>query len=111
LTTIRAELTGSNTCTALGVTVRANAPVLEICRVLVAADHGPTLGLEAWRGDVLCLRVRSIGEAAGLTVEDNRHGTPVLRRRKADSGVAWGPPVAPICPAYTGHRARGRGAL
>jgi hypothetical protein len=40
--------------------------------------------LEAWRGDVLCLRVRSIGEAAGLEI--NPRGTGF--RRAAAVGTA-----------------------
>jgi hypothetical protein len=74
---IRAELTG-NQCSALGVTARAAAPVLALCRKLVAAGHDPALPLEAYRGDVLSLRVRSIGEAAGLEI--NGDGTGFRRR-------------------------------
>jgi hypothetical protein len=33
-----------------------------------------------WRGNVLCLRIRSIGEAAQFSIEDDRHGRPRLRR-------------------------------
>ena len=40
---IRAELTGSNLCSALGITARAAAPVLALCRQLVAAGHDPAL--------------------------------------------------------------------
>ena len=90
---IHADLTG-NTCTALGITARGAAPVLALCRVLVAAGHDPSRPLHAYRGDVLALRVRSIGEGARLTVEDNRFGTPVLRRwRNRDAGVGSAPPV------------------
>ena len=70
---IFAELIGSNTCTAAGITVVDHAAVLALCRALVTAGH-------AYRGDVLCLRVRSIGEGARLTIEDDRHGRPRLRR-------------------------------
>lgn len=62
---IRAEIVG-DTCTAAGLTVQASAPVLALCRVLIARGHDPTAPLEAWRGDVLSLRVRSIGEGAKL---------------------------------------------
>jgi hypothetical protein len=61
---IRAEIKGENTCTALGITARAEAPVLKLCRLLVAAGHDPCLALHAYRGDVLCLKVSSIGEGA-----------------------------------------------
>jgi hypothetical protein len=63
---IRAEIKGENTCTALGITARAEAPVLKLCRLLVAAGHDPSLALCAYRGDVLCLKVRNIGEGARL---------------------------------------------
>jgi hypothetical protein len=77
---IRATLIGDNRCEAAGITVRGSAPVLALCRKLVEAGHDPAPALEAYRGETLCLRIRSIGEAAGLTVEDSRHGTPRFRR-------------------------------
>src|SRR5262249_20877271 len=79
---IVAELIGSNTCTAAGITVvdHAPAPARALCRALVTAGQDPNRPLHAYRGDVLCLRVRSIGQAAQLAVEDDRHGRPRLRR-------------------------------
>jgi hypothetical protein len=77
------RLTACNTCTALGISVRAAAPVLAICRSLVAAGHDPHKQLRVYRGDVLCLTVRSIGEGAGLTVADDRLGRPKFRRHTA----------------------------
>jgi hypothetical protein len=65
---IRAELTGSDTCTAAGVTVTAYAPELVLCRSLIAAGMSPDQAMECWRGSMLCLRIRSIGEAAGLEI-------------------------------------------
>jgi hypothetical protein len=65
---IRAELIGTETCKAAGITANGNAPALALCRRLVATGHDPGTPLEAWRGDVLALRVRSIGEAARLRV-------------------------------------------
>jgi hypothetical protein len=56
---------------------------------LVGAGHDPTTPLHAYRGDVLCLIVRSIGEAAVL--ELNGDGTGFRRRRKPDAA----PPIAP----------------
>jgi hypothetical protein len=73
---IRADLLGDNTCTALGIVAEANTPVLAMCRKLIAAGHGPTTRLEAYRGNVLCLWVRSLGEAARLTVKAMGNGTP-----------------------------------
>jgi hypothetical protein len=77
---IFAELIGSNTCMAAGITVVDHAPVLALCRSLVTVGHDLNRPLHAYRGDVLCLRVRSIGEGARLTVEDDRRGRPRLRR-------------------------------
>jgi hypothetical protein len=77
---IVAELIGSNTCTAAGITVVDHAPMLALCRALVTAGQDSNRPLHAYRGHVLCLCVRSIGEGARLTVEDDRHGRPRLRR-------------------------------
>jgi hypothetical protein len=77
---IRAELIGSDCCSALGITAQSTAPVLGLCRLLVEAGHDPTVPLEGWRGATLCLRVRSISEGAQLTIEDDRRGRPRLRR-------------------------------
>src|SRR5262249_58134740 len=77
---IIAELVGSNASTAAGITVVDHAPVLALCRALVTAGQDPNRPLHAYRGDVLCLRLRSIGEGARLTVEDDQHGQPRLRR-------------------------------
>jgi hypothetical protein len=70
--TIRAELIGTRACVACGITARVNAPVPALCRLLIEAGHDPASRLEAWRGDVLCLKVRAIGEAARLTVDESR---------------------------------------
>lgn len=68
---MRAELIGSNQATACGVTVSGrNAPVLALCRALIEAGHDPAIPLEAYRGNTLCLRVRSIGEGAALSVSE-----------------------------------------
>jgi len=94
---IFAELIGSNTCTAAGVTVVDHAPVFALCRALVKAGQEPNRPLHAYRGDVLCLCVRSIGEGARLTVEDDRHGRPRLRRwRNRAKGCGAAPLVRQI---------------
>ena len=92
---IGAELTGSSTASACGLTARSRSPVLALCRQLVEADHDADMLLEAYRGDVLCLKVHSIGEAAGLDVNsrgsrfapacDVRAAPPVRSTTKADS--------------------------
>jgi hypothetical protein len=82
----RAELVGSDTATALGISVMAHTPVLQLCRVLVANGHDPTTSLEAYREATLCLIIRSIGEGAEL--EPNARGTGFRRRRAEDAGPA-----------------------
>jgi len=71
---VRAVLTDDDTCSALGLTVCSSSPVLALCRKLVKAGHDPSLPLEAWRGDTLAIRIRSIGEAAQLEVNGEGAG-------------------------------------
>ena len=97
---IVAKLSSSDTCTALGLTALSPAPVLALCRQLVAAGHDPALPLHVMRGDTLALIVRSIGEAAALEI--NGEGSGFRPRRQPDAA----PPIAPKLPARTGHRAR-----
>jgi hypothetical protein len=82
---IRAELIGSDACAALGVTVRATAPVPALCRRLIEEGHDPATPLEAWCGDVLCLRVRSIGAAAALRIGTHGVGFETLSECTAAS--------------------------
>jgi hypothetical protein len=71
-----AELIGSDTCTAVGITARSHAPALALCRQLLAAGLDPDQALEVYRNGTLSLRIRSIGEGARLTVKDDNRGTP-----------------------------------
>ena len=77
---IRAELASDDTCT--GITAKSSAPVLSLCRKLLKAGHDPATPLEAWRGSVLCLRVRSIGEAARLRMGVAPTGRPIFKRHE-----------------------------
>jgi hypothetical protein len=81
--TIRAALTGDDTCAALGITVRSSSPVLSLCRKLIDAGHDPSTPLEAYRGDTLALRVKSIGQGARLEV--NGEGTGFRAVRQPDA--------------------------
>jgi hypothetical protein len=96
-----AELIGSHRCAALGITVSATAPVLALCRQLIADGYDPGLPLEIWRGPVLCLRVRSIGEAAQLRVAT--HGRWFERSRGCAAECTAASPVEEtpvrLCPA------------
>ena len=74
---IRADLIGSDTCIALGLAINSSSPVLALCRALVESGHDTAIALDAYRG-VLCLRVRSIGDAAALEV--NARGTGFVVR-------------------------------
>jgi hypothetical protein len=87
LSAIHAELAWDDHATASGIVARGSSPVLKLCRLLVDAGHDPDLPLEAWRNGVLCLHVRSIGEAAGLRV--NNKGTAFVRA----SAVPTAPPI------------------
>jgi hypothetical protein len=68
---IRAEIHGDDRCAAEGITVVARAPVQGICRKLIEAGYDPATPLEVFRGAVLALRVRSIGDGAALTVDEH----------------------------------------
>jgi hypothetical protein len=68
---VRGELIGSDIAIASGIAVNGNAPTLKLCRELVAAGFNPATRLEVYRGEVLCLTVRSIGEGAKLTVRED----------------------------------------
>jgi hypothetical protein len=65
---IRADLIGSDCCSALGINGRGHSPVLGLCPKLIEAGYDPATPLKVYRGETLSLRIRSIGEAARLRV-------------------------------------------
>jgi hypothetical protein len=71
-TTVRAELIAGDTAVTLGITANSHTPVLSLCRKLAEAGHDPATPLHAYRGDTLCLTIRSIGDGAGLTVAEHQ---------------------------------------
>ena len=75
---IRALLIGSNRCDAAGFIVRGRAPVTMLCRILLEAGYDSGRPLHAYRGDVLSLRIRTIGKGARLTVKTAGSGCPVF---------------------------------
>jgi hypothetical protein len=81
-TTIRAELFGSDTCKVAGITAIDTAPVLALCRKLLAAGVSPDRTVEVYRGAELAFTIASVGQAANLEI--NGHGTGFRRLR------AWG---------------------
>jgi hypothetical protein len=92
---IIATLSGSDTCSAIGVTAQSSSPVLELCRRLIAADHDPRTPLRVYRSNMLCLHVRSIGEASWLRV--GGHGIGFERDRECGGS----PPVSQSSTART----------
>jgi hypothetical protein len=93
---IFAILLGSDRCIAEGISVRAYAPVLALCRALIDAGYDPKRALLSHRGGDLALAVRSIGEGALLTVEDDRHGRPRLRRWRVRGRCGDDPPASKL---------------
>ena len=92
LAQIAARLTGSHRCEAFGIVATGHAPVLMLCRELLAAGVYPDAELTVYRNGVLSLRIQSIRAAARLTVEDGETGIPRFRlirpeRRGAASPV------------------------
>jgi hypothetical protein len=82
-----AEL-GNDRCAALGIIGRGEAPALDLCRRLVAAGVDPVTPLHVYRGDVLALRIRWIGEGAQLDIVTDSRGTPRFRRHRIRGGAA-----------------------
>jgi hypothetical protein len=100
LLAIRARLAESSTCSAAGKTAIGPAPVLTLCRQLVAAGLDPNHALEVYRGPTLALFVRNIGEAARLTVrESTRDGRPRFARLSSDGSA----PMRKSSPAGEDH--------
>ncbi len=87
-----ADIIGSDQCQAEGFTARGSSPVLAICRKLIEAGFDPDLPIRADRGDVLCLTIRSIGEAAQLIVKSAGNDVPIFAVNTSHEGAA-APPV------------------
>ena len=88
---IVAQISGSETASAVGLTVRSSSPIIALCRKLLERGHDPATPLEAYRGPTLALTVRSIGEGARLRV---RRG----------GGFEIDPSFAPTAPAVRRSR-------
>jgi hypothetical protein len=85
---ISAELFGDDRAVALGIQAQSSAPVLALCRALVAAGHDPASPLHAYRAETLALQVRSIGEGAALDIVDSRFQKWHPRKPSAASPIA-----------------------
>ena len=88
-----AELTGSDTCTSAGITAQGHAPVLALCRALLAQGLDPDAALTVYRNGAEALRIRRIGEAAKLTVRDDDRGVPRFRRWEPSQSRAEAAPM------------------
>ena len=77
---IAAEISSDTIARSCGIEIKSPSPVLALCRQLVAEGCKPNTPLEAYRGDTLCLTIRSIGEAAGLQI--GGHGRGFTRARE-----------------------------
>jgi hypothetical protein len=87
---LRAVLIG-DTCTAAGLAARGAGPVLVLCRLLIEAGHDPARPLCVYRGKVLALTVRSIGEGAQLTVRTAGNGCPIFATERGCEGATASP--------------------
>jgi hypothetical protein len=65
---IHAQLSSDTIARSCGIEIKSPSPVLALCRRLLDEGCQSSAPLEAYRSDVLCLHVRSIGEAAALKV-------------------------------------------
>src|SRR5262249_7771635 len=95
---IVAELYGSDTASAFGYTVTSSSPVLSLCANLVEDGCGAHEALEAWRGPILCLSVRSIGEAAGLKIGGDGAGFRPMPEPDSAPPMRFGGSPAPDSP-------------
>jgi hypothetical protein len=101
---VRATLVGGDHAVAEGISVTSPSPVLDLCRKLVERGYDPALPLNAVRGQTVCLKIRSIGEAAKLAVRPNGIGFGPLRAGPQSRSPS--PPIAPKLPIRIRQRGR-----
>ena len=106
---IRAELV-DNLCTAAGLTARGFAPVIALCRELVAAGFHPSRPLHCYRGDSVALVVCHIGESARLHVGTHGVGFEPAPECTGGSPVRQNAEARTIPPVAGGMRVRLWGA-
>jgi len=78
-------------CQEIDAAVTANAPVLAMCRQLLATGVDPDRPLRVYRRGALALKVRSIREGARLTVKIAGNGTPIFTLDYPCKGAAAPP--------------------
>ena len=86
--TIRADLIDADTCSAAGITATGNAPVLVLCRQLLAASLDPDSALAVYRNGTLALHVRSLREGAQLRVAPHGVGFQWVKECTAASPIS-----------------------
>jgi hypothetical protein len=85
---VRADLLGSDQCSAEDFDARGAAPVLILCRGLIRAGLDPDRAMEVYRGATLALTVRSIGKGACLEVNGAGTGVKTYRQRRRAASQA-----------------------
>jgi hypothetical protein len=95
LTALRAELTKSDTATAAGIAVKAESPVLALCRSLINAGYDPATTLNVYRGNTPALRIGSIGEAGALDIAGDGVGFRPRKKLAAPNKPVTAPSIAP----------------
>jgi hypothetical protein len=93
---ITAHLTGSHHCEALGIVATGNAPVLNLCRSLLAAGLNPDQALHVYRAGTLALQVKSLRAGARLAVTEPDHGRAHFSKWKAFSPSPVASPMRKI---------------
>jgi hypothetical protein len=88
---IRADLSGDDCCSALGVEGHGATPVLHLCRKLLAAGCDPATALHVYRDQTLALTFASISDAARLTVKTAGNGAPTFAPDVAAGGAGASP--------------------
>ena len=81
---IRANLSGTDTCTAVGIFARGSTPILALCRSLIAAGMDSDWALEVCRGAALTRRACLIRFPALPLFDTGR-----LKASCTDSRAAW----------------------
>jgi hypothetical protein len=101
---LRVALTGSDRATVGAITVRGDFPVLKLCRQLMRLGFDPSTALDCYRGKMKCLVVRSISEAATLSVAGD--GVGFIVRRRSLIGMVGASPARKNRQPDRRHRAR-----
>jgi hypothetical protein len=89
--TVRADLIGSDTCSGAGITATGAAPVLALCRQLLAAGLDPDAALAVYRTGTLAIHVRSLREGSRLSVKTAGNGAPIFTVDGACEGATASP--------------------